>query len=64
MGQCSFNWQYTFNGLPKLINGKQVIYTLSETPVEGYETKERLQIGATIGTHVGPGVFGIIFIQK
>ena len=31
---------------------------------EGYETKERLQIGATIGTHVGPGVFGIIFIQK
>lgn len=31
---------------------------------EGYEFKDRLQIGATIGTHVGPGVFGMIFVQK
>ena len=31
---------------------------------EGYAFKERLQIGATIGTHVGPGVFGMIFVQK
>ena len=31
---------------------------------EGYHFKERLQIGATIGTHVGPGVFGIIFAEK
>jgi len=30
----------------------------------GYSFKERIQIGATIGTHVGPGVFGIIFVQK
>ena len=30
----------------------------------GYSFKERIQIGATIGTHVGPGVFGIIFMQK
>ena len=30
----------------------------------GYNFKERLQIGATIGTHVGPGVFGMIFVQK
>ena len=30
----------------------------------GYSFKERLQIGATIGTHVGPGVFGMIFVQK
>ena len=30
----------------------------------GYNFKERIQIGATIGTHVGPGVFGIIFVQK
>ena len=30
----------------------------------GYQFKERLQVGATIGTHVGPGVFGIIFVQK
>lgn len=31
---------------------------------EGYQMKERLQIGATIGTHVGPGVFGMIFVTK
>ena len=31
---------------------------------EGHQIKERLQIGATIGTHVGPGAFGIIFVQK
>ena len=30
----------------------------------GYSFKERIQIGATIGTHVGPGAFGIIFVQK
>ena len=30
----------------------------------GYNHKERLQIGATIGTHVGPGVFGMIFVTK
>ena len=30
----------------------------------GYSFKERIQICATIGTHVGPGVFGIIFVQK
>ena len=31
---------------------------------EGYNFKERVQIGATIGTHIGPGVFGMIFVQK
>ncbi len=30
----------------------------------GYNFKERVQIGATIGTHVGPGAFGIIFVEK
>ena len=30
----------------------------------GYSFKERVQIGATIGTHVGPGVFGVIFVEK
>ena len=30
----------------------------------GYTFKERLQLGATIGTHVGPGVFGMIFVTK
>lgn len=31
---------------------------------EGHRFKERLQLGATIGTHIGPGVFGVIFVQK
>jgi fatty acid-binding protein DegV len=30
----------------------------------GYQFKERVQIGATIGTHVGPGAFGMIFVKK
>ena len=30
----------------------------------GYNFKERVQLGATIGTHVGPGVFGMIFVTK
>lgn len=31
---------------------------------DGYTLNERLQIGATIGSHVGPGVFGMIFVQE
>ena len=31
---------------------------------EGYRTDGRLQIGSTIGTHIGPGAFGIIFVAK
>lgn len=30
----------------------------------GYEVKDRLQVGATIGTHVGPGAFGVIYVEK
>lgn len=29
-----------------------------------YQTKERLQIGPTIGTHIGPEAFGICFVEK
>lgn len=31
---------------------------------EGFQTTERVQIGATIGAHVGPGAFGFIFVEK
>lgn len=31
---------------------------------EGYTMKERLQIGATIGAHIGPGAFGVVFVEK
>lgn len=31
---------------------------------EGYSIFERLQIGSTIGTHVGPGVYGLFYVVK
>ncbi len=30
----------------------------------GYEVKNRLQVGSTIGAHVGPGVYGVIIVTK
>lgn len=30
----------------------------------GHPVTERMQVGPTIGAHVGPGVYGIIFIKK
>ena len=31
---------------------------------EGYNVSARLQLGSTIGCHVGPGAFGIIYVEK
>lgn len=31
---------------------------------ENYHIDSRLQVGCTIGAHVGPGAFGIIFVEK
>ena len=31
---------------------------------EGYTVSGRLQLGSTIGAHVGPGAFGIIYVEK
>ena len=28
----------------------------------GFSTDRRLQVGATIGTHIGPGAFGVVFV--
>lgn len=30
----------------------------------GYQVSERLQVGATIGTHIGPEAFGVVFVAK
>lgn len=30
----------------------------------GYKNEGRYQIGASIGTHIGPGVFGVVFVEK
>ena len=47
------------------------IYTYGEDGIDKLETElkdvkktARIQIGPTIGAHVGPGAFGIIFIKK
>ena len=31
---------------------------------EGYHISARLQLGSTIGAHIGPGAFGIIYVEK
>lgn len=31
---------------------------------EGYIVSERQQVGSTIGVHVGPGVYGVYFVEK
>ncbi len=31
---------------------------------QGVEFTDRFQIGPTIGTHIGPGAYGIIFVRK
>ena len=33
------SWTYTFEDLPKFANGKEIVYTVTEEPVEKYETK-------------------------
>ena len=30
----------------------------------GYTVADRLQVGATIGAHVGPGVYAVMFAEK
>lgn len=32
--------------------------------IPGYKIKSRLQVGSTIGAHIGPGAFGIMFVEK
>ena len=31
---------------------------------KGYQVAERLQVGSAIGTHVGPGVYAVLFVTK
>ena len=63
LGECEVDHRFPMYSVSTL--GTENCEVLeNRLAAEGYETKERLQIGATIGTHVGPGVFGIIFIQK
>ena len=34
----NIDWEYSVLGLPKYYNGKKIVYTVSEEPVEGYST--------------------------
>ena len=49
------------------------IYTMGEEHTEkleskliakGYNVKGRLQVGSTIGAHIGPGAYGVVFVAK
>ena len=42
-------------------NNKLFLDKLNEI---GIAPDESLQIGPTIGTHIGPGAYGIIFVKK
>ena len=33
------NWKFTFTDLPKMKDGKEIVYTIGEVKVEGYTTK-------------------------
>lgn len=45
--------------------GTENVEKLEEKLVKaGYKMAGRLQVGATIGAHVGPGAFGVVFVEK
>lgn len=45
--------------------GTENCETLEEKLAEnGYEINGRLQVGATIGAHIGPGVYAVLFVEK
>lgn len=45
--------------------GTENCETLEEKLAEnGYEINGRLQVGATIGAHVGPSVYAVLFVEK
>lgn len=45
--------------------GTENVETLEEKLKDnGYEIADRLQIGSTIGTHVGPGVYAVLFVEE
>lgn len=64
----------TLNG--KELNAEFPLYTVyayssentekleEKLAAEGYTISARLQLGSTIGAHVGPGAFGIIYVEK
>ncbi|MBQ7924881.1 MAG: DegV family protein [Lachnospiraceae bacterium] len=69
--------QFILKGLKELkVDSRFPLYTVytlgtdncqhleNKITAEGFTVGKRLQVGATIGSHIGPGVFGIIFVQQ
>ena len=48
-------WFWTENGLPKYANGKEIVYTITEYPIAGYEGN----IGTLAETTPGSGVWTV-----
>lgn len=69
--------QFILKGLKELkVDSRFPLYTVytlgtdncehleNKITAEGFTVGKRLQVGATIGSHIGPGVFGAIFVQE
>ena len=63
LGECEVDERFPIYSVCTLGTENAEIFE-TRLKTEGYNFKERVQVGATIGTHVGPGVFGMIFVQK
>ena len=63
LGECEVDERFPIYSVSTLGEENCEVFE-TRLKAEGYDFKNRLQIGATIGTHVGPGVFGMIFVQK
>ena len=63
LGECEVDERFPIYAVSTLGTENCEVFEKRLTDA-GYSFKERLQIGATIGTHVGPGVFGMIFVTK
>lgn len=63
LGECEVDERFPIYSVSTLGTENCEVFE-TRLKAEGYDFKERVQIGATIGTHVGPGVFGMIFVEK
>ncbi|MBR5583437.1 MAG: DegV family protein [Lachnospiraceae bacterium] len=63
LGECEVDERFPIYSVSTLGTENSEVFEKRLTDA-GYSFRERLQIGATIGTHVGPGVFGMIFVTK
>ncbi len=60
-----FELNYDFPVYPIFSYGTENCEYFEERLIkEGYPLSERLQIGPTIGTHIGPEAFGVIFVAR